>query len=364
MNVVVALTKLNDYTGSERYCLDLVKALRAAGHEVEVFALYGSRELEAELEQFGASLCVFPRQLRLRAERVVCMHPLATALLLLRVGRDVPALSLVLGVTSGEAPVSAGRIDRWVAISPYVARHLVEEEGLRLEDVVVVPNGIDLDRFPAHAPAVTAERVRVLWASTYIPLRRKALGSLCTAVLERPETELTIVADLLPDGVVPEHDRIHVVSKERDVVGLIAAHDVVAGLGPGRILLEALALNRPALCLNIDGKGLYLDEQTVEGTEFYRENWGGPLAPLLDPTVVAANGNRRHVVVQRYDAAENVAQVVRELEQLRRRPSSPARYRLVTLRRLPSLAWNLALLPWLKASGRSAAQPRVVGASR
>lgn len=364
MNVVVGLTKLNDYTGSESYCLDLVRALRAAGHEVEVFALYGSRDLEVELMELGASLCVFPRQLKLRPDRVVCMHPLATALLLRRVGRDVPALSLVLGVTPGEAPVSAGRIDRWVAISLYIAGHLVEKEGLRPEDVVVVPNGIDLDRFSAPARAALPERVRVLWASTYIPLRRQALESLCAAVIERPETELTIVADLLPDDVVPEHDRIRVVSKERDVAGLISSHDVVAGLGPGRILLEALALNRPALCLNIDGKGLYLDEQNVEATEFYREDWGGPVAPLLDPAVVAENANRRHVVAQRYDAAVNIAQVARKVEQLSRRSSSPARYRLVTLRRLPSLAWNLALLPWLKASGRSAAQPRVVGASR
>jgi glycosyltransferase involved in cell wall biosynthesis len=364
VNVVVGLTKLNDYTGSERYCLDLVRALRAAGHEVEVFALYGSQELNAELEQLGASLCVFPRQLRLRPDRVVCMHPLATALLLRRVDRNVPAISLVLGVTAGEAPVSASRIDRWVAISPYVAGHLVDEEGLRSEDVVVVPNGIDVARFPAPAKAAASERVRVLWASTDIPLRRKALEALCAAVIERPEAELTIVADLLPDGVVPELDRIRVVSKERDVVGLICAHDAVAGLGPGRILLEALALNRPALCLNIDGKGLYLDEQNVEGTEFYREDWGGPLAPLLDPAVVAENGNRRHVVAQRYDAAVNIVQVVREVEQLSRRAASPARYRLVTLRRLPSLVWNLALLPWLKATGRSSAQPRVVGASR
>jgi glycosyltransferase involved in cell wall biosynthesis len=364
MNVVVGLTKLNDYTGSERYCLDLVKGLRAKGHEVEVFALYGSSELEADLMELGASLCVFPRQLRLRPDRVVCMHPLATALLLRRVGRDVPALSLVLGVTAGEAPVSAGRIDRWIAISPYVAGHLVEEEGLRPEDVVVVPNGIDLARFSTAAPAPVLGRVRVLWASTYIPLRRRALESLCTAVIERPETELTIVADLLPDGVVPGHERIRVVSKERDVVGLISAHDVVAGLGPGRILLEALALNRPALCLNMDGNALYLDDHNVEGTEFYREDWGGPIAPLLDAAVVAANANRRHVVEHRYDASANLAQVVREVEQLGRRPSSPARYRLVSLRRLPSLAWNLALLPWLKASGRSAAQPRVVGAQR
>ena len=131
-----------------------------------------------------------------------------------------------------------------------------------------------------------------------MPLRREALGSLCAAVLERPETRADGRERSATRGVVPEGDRIRVIPKGRDINRLIEEHDVVAGLGPGRILLEALAMNRAALCLNVEGKGLYLDEQTVEGTEFYREDWGGPLAPLLDPTVVAANGNRRHVVVR------------------------------------------------------------------
>lgn len=360
MNVVVGLTKLNDYTGSEVYCLELVKALRQAGHQVEVFALYGSAELEAEVGRLGASLCIFPRPLRLRPDRAVCMHPLATALLLHRIGRSVPALSIVHGVIAGEAPVCATRIDRWIAVSPFVADHLVEKEQLRWKDIRVVPNGIDLDRFKAPEVEAAPERVRVLWASTYLPLRKKALKALCAAVVERPDAELTVVADLLPRGLVPKHNRIRVVEKSRDVVELIHDHDVVAGLGPGRILLEALAMNRAALCLNVDGAAVYLGAKNLERAEFYRDDWGGPVAPLLDPAVVLANSNRRGLAEARYDAAVNVTRVVGEVEQLSRRTWSPPRYRLVTLRRLPSLAFNLALVPWLKLSGRSAPRPPIL----
>ena len=49
-----------------------------------------------------------------------------------------------------------------------------------------------------------------------------------------------------------------------------------------------------------------------------------------------------------------------QVERLERRASSPRRYRLVTLRRLPWLAFNLALVPWLKVSGRSSARPPVL----
>jgi glycosyltransferase involved in cell wall biosynthesis len=360
VNVVVGLTKLNDHTGSEAYCLDLVKALRNAGHQVEVFALYGSAELEAELESLGASLCVFPRPLRLRPDRAVCMHPLASALLLRRIGRSVPALSIVHGVIPGEAPVCATRIDRWIAVSPFVADHLAEKEHLESKDIGVVPNGIDLDRFTAPEVEAVPERVRVLWASTYLPLRKEALQALCSAVVERPDTELTVVADLLPGGIVPEHERIRVVQKNQDVVELIHDHDVVAGLGPGRILLEALAMNRAALCLNVDGAAVYLDAKNLAPVEFYRDNWGGPVAPLLDPDVVLANSNRRGLAEANYDAAVNMTRLVPEVELLTRRTRSPFRYRLVTMRRLPALAFNLALMPWLRLSGRAAPRPPVL----
>jgi glycosyltransferase involved in cell wall biosynthesis len=357
VNVVVGLTKLNDHTGSEVYCLELVKALRAAGHAVEVFALYGSADLEAELRELGASLCVFPKPLRLVPDRVVCMHPLATALLLQRVERDVPALAVVHGVTAGEAPVRASRIDRWIAVSPFVADHLVEVEGLCRSDVGIVPNGIDLERFFAPEVAAAPEQVRVLWASTYLGIRRRAIEELAAAVIARPNAELTVVADLLPSGLVPTHERVRIVPKSREIVELIRAHDVVAGLGPGRILLEALAMNRAALSLNIDGRGVYLDADNLEQVEYYREEWGGPIAPLLEPGAVLAGSNRRQLALERYDAAANMAAVVGEIERVSRRARSPFRYRAVTLRRVPSLAWNLALLPWLKVSGRSVSRP-------
>lgn len=348
MKVVVGLTKLNDYTGSEVYCLELVKALRSAGHEVEVFALYGSSELEAEVEQLGASLCVFPQPLRRSPDHVVCMQPLPSALLLRRVGRDVPVLSVVHGAIASEAPVRASRVDRWIAVSSFVADRLIEAEGLRRDDVVVVPNGIDLTRFSAPPVAVEPPRVRVLWASTYLPLRRKALQALASAVVARPNAELTVVADRLPSGLLPDSDRIRVVDKTRDVAELIRSHDVVAGLGPGRILLEALAMNRPALCLNVDGRALYLEEKNIELVEYYADDWGGAIEPLLDPSVVLANANRRHLAEAHYDAGVNMRRVVESLERLTRRGSSPLGYRRVTLRRLPSMARDLALVPWLK----------------
>lgn len=361
MNVVIGLTKFNDRTGSEVYCLELVKALRAAGHDVEVFALYSSREGREELESLGARLCTYPKPLSLVPDRVVCMQPLATALLLARVSRSVPALAVVHGVIPGEAPVRARRIDRFVAVSPFVADHLVRVEGLLRDDVAVIPNGIDLERFDARRTAEPADPVRVLWASTYMPLRHQALVALAQGVLEGARTELTVVDDRLPAGLLPESERIRVVPKGRSILDLIGEHDVVAGLGPGRILLEALAMNRAALCLNLDGLAEYMDGGNLERLEYYRETWGGQVARLLDPAVVLANQNRRGVAEANYDASANVARVVRELDALTRRESAPLRYRLTTVRRLPALARDYALIPWLKRRLRVAPLRPVLG---
>jgi glycosyltransferase involved in cell wall biosynthesis len=361
VNVVIGLTKLNDRTGSEVYCLGLVEALRAAGHEVEVFALYSSPEARVELERLGGRLCTYPRALSLVPDRVVCMHPLATALLLRRVGREVPALAVVHGVIPGEAPVRASRIDRFVAVSPFVADHLVETEGLLREDIAVIPNGIDLNRFAAPPTNGPSQPVRVLWASTYLPLRHDALVALAHGVLDSGSAELTVVDDRLPSGLLPESDRIRVIPKGREITDLIGDHDVVAGLGPGRILLEALAMNRAALSLNIDGLGEYMDSANLVRLEYYRERWGGPVARLLDPAVVRANQNRRGVAEAHYDAAVNVAKVVEELEALSRRRQAPLRYRLTTVRRLPGLARDYALIPWLKRRLRIAPLRPVLG---
>jgi hypothetical protein len=276
------------------------------------------------------------------------MHPLPTVLLLRRVGRHVPALAAIHGIISGEAPVAAHRIDRFVAVSPYIRDFLVETERLLPGDVVVVPNGIDVVHYDAPPLTGLTLPTRVLWASTYLPLRHEALVSLAAAVVTRDDVRLTVVQDRLPNDLLPEDERITVIPKGRDLKELIAEHDAVAALGPGRFLLEGMAMNRAGLCLSGGGLAEWVGAENIAKLEYYLGDWGEPVAPLLEPELMRAHQNRREIVTENYDSAANVAKLVRELETLQRRTNAPLYYRLKTLRRLPAIARDYALIPWLK----------------
>jgi glycosyltransferase involved in cell wall biosynthesis len=327
VKALVVLNKLNDLTGSETYCLGLVKALVGSGWDVDVFTLRSTERMRERVAALGAGVHTYPSFPPERPDRVVTMHPLATFLALRRVPEDVPTMAVVHGITSDEAPVRPARIDRFVAVSPLVADTLTARDGIWPTDVVVIPNGIDLEVFDAPPLPAAPDGVRVLWASTYIPLRRSALAALLAAVERLDRVTLTMVGDHLPGDLASSNGDVRIVPKTEDVAALISDSDVVAGLGPGRILLEALAMNRAALCLNVEGKAEYLGEKNVARLERYLDEWGGELEALLDPETVFRHQNKRRLVAERFDERTNLARLERELRDLQKREQTPARYR-------------------------------------
>ena len=317
--VLVALNKLNDLTGSETYCLGLVKHLVASGSAVELFTLYSSAWMEERVRSLGGRLYTYPDFPTTAPDRLLTMHPLATSLALRRVPRDVPTLAVIHGVTPGEMPVRTDRIDRFVAVSAFVAAKLVARDRIAPDEIAVIRNGIDLHEFDAPRIDQEPSLVRALWASTTVRSRRPALTALAAAVERSEHVHLTIVEDNLPRALVPAGDRIDVVAKTRDVRDLIRRSDVVCGVGVGRILLEALAMNRAALSLNVHGKAEFLADGNSEKLEFYCDEWGADAATLLTPSAVFRGQNRRSLAAKEYDMDVNLRRLERELETLRKR---------------------------------------------
>ena len=338
MHVTVSINKLDDVTGTETYCLDLVDQLTAAGHTSSVFTLSSTPEMAARLGAAGGRLFTYPNYPTNPPDRVIVMHPLATTLLLRTIDPAVPTLALIHSPWADEYPVRMHRVDRFIAVSEYIADELRRKHGVRSEHLDVIPNGIDTRRFQAErvtSPRLPAE---VLWGSVYHPDRHGALVAVVETVLARDDLNLTVVDARLPGRLIPAHDRIRVVPKQPDSRPLLAAADVVCALGPGRILIEALAMNKAALCLNTHRRGDYLDRTNRVRLEYYFSEWGAAIEDLLTPDEIFRNSNRREVATRYYDKRINLGRLVVELEKLGKRRHSPRGYRLADVKRAPYLA--------------------------
>ena len=343
MHVAISINKLDDVTGTETYCLDLVDELTVAGHTSSVFTLSSTPEMEARLRAAGGVLFAYPDYPTQPADRVIVMHPLATTLLLRTIDPAVPTLALIHSPWEDEYPVRMHRIDRFIAVSDYVADELRRKHGVRSEHLGVIPNGVDTHRFQAER--VRARRpAEILWGSVYHPDRHGALVAVLETVLARDDLKLTIVDAELPQGLIPSHDRIQVVPKQPDSRPLLAAADVVCALGPGRILIEALAMNKAALCLNTHRRGEYLDAKNRIRLEYYFSQWGAAVGDLLTPDEIFRNSNRRDVATRYFDKRINLGRLVSELEGLGKRHDSPRGYRLADVKRTPYLAREYGVL--------------------
>ncbi len=349
MQVTVCINKLDDVTGTETYCLDLLDELAASGHEADVFTLRSAPAIAARVKATNARLSTYPAYPSRPADRLIVMHPLATTLLLRRMPAGVPTLALIHSPWPDEYPVRLHRIDKFVAVSPFIADLLRTKHRIRAEDIAVIPNGVDTAHYDAAPVPRPPLPVRVLWASVYHPDRHEALVAVLEAVLAREDLRLTVVDAHLPAGLIPDDERVEVVPKRPDSRDLLAKADVVCALGPGRILLEGLAMNKAALCLNTHRRGEYLDEDTRLRAEYYFSAWGRPVRDLLAPDEVARNANLRSIALRHYDKATNFGQLIGEVEELKKRRTSPTRYRLADVRRLPYLARAYGVLLESKA---------------
>ena len=155
---------------------------------------------------------------------------------------------------------------------------------------------------------------------------------------------LTVVEWNLQAALVTGEARIDVVPKTGDPRELIMQADLVCALGPGRIILEAVGMNRAAICLNTSGRGEYFTERNRMKLEYYMGDWGESIDALLTPAQVSAHQNHRAVIQRHYDRNATLRHLVRHLEALEKRPSSRLDSALRDLRTAPLIMAEYARL--------------------
>lgn len=153
------------------------------------------------------------------------------------------------------------RADRVVFISEHVRRVALERLPMvATRTNVVIPNGIDPERFAWVPPAPPSSNLKLVALGRLDP--RKGLDLALDAVARVPNVTLEIVGDgseraRLEKLAAPLGDRVRFSGFAADVRGALARADAVLSSakeeGLGVALLEAMAMGRPVIAVPVGG---------------------------------------------------------------------------------------------------------------
>lgn len=331
LRVTYLIDKLHR-AGAQSHLGTLVPSLDREGFEPEVVCLLGGGPVAEELrlrgvpvEVLGLGRLYAPRAIaralrlarHLRARRVDVLHTYLVSANIY--GMLVGRLAGVGAVVTSRRDTGFSRnwrlrlveewlvnplADRVVANAPAVAEAALRERGLAREKVVVIPNGVDLERFdPCRHPRDEAralaarewgiagdeEVVGAIGSLTPVKGHSDLFDAAARVVARRPRTRFVIVGDgpLRPEleaQVLRLGLREHVVfaGVRGDVPHVLASCDVVAlpshTEGLSNVLLESMAMARPVVATAVGGN-----------PDVLRDGTSGRLVPARDPEALAAS---------------------------------------------------------------------------
>ena len=188
------LTRSLEYGGAERQLVELARGLKQNGHEVLVIVFYPGGALSSQLVEAGITIVSLDKGGRwdvvpffLRLLRVVrALHPQilyaflgVPCILSVFVKMFVPDLKIVWGVRASNIDLSRyDRLSRFayrmecalsdfadlIIANSHAGRDYALANGFPLKKVVVVPNGIDTDKFQPYR--IDGEPLRKEWGIT------------------------------------------------------------------------------------------------------------------------------------------------------------------------------------------------------
>ena len=163
-------------------------------------------------------------------------------------------------------------MDRHVCVSQAVADFSVRRGGLSPEKMVVIPNGVDLSRYPAREPASAAAfgiprgRRIVTFIGRLEPQKGVSwlIEAAATWLPSMPDCDLLLVGDgplrarlaarCQAAGIA---DRVHFAGWRPDVPEILAASDLLvlpsAWEGMPNVVLEAMATGLPVVATDVEG---------------------------------------------------------------------------------------------------------------
>jgi glycosyltransferase involved in cell wall biosynthesis len=170
----------------------------------------------------------------------------------------------------------------FVAVSAAVANAIARDFGVRRDRIVTIPNGIDVDRYPADADRDALRASMGIGSSDTVVIsvaklyRQKGhlvlIEAMSRVMAERDDVHLVLAGDgperpaverAVRDSGRPE--RIHLLGERGDVGALLGASDVfvLASLWEGlpMALLEAMASRLPVVATTVAGSSQVIEDR-------------------------------------------------------------------------------------------------------
>jgi starch synthase (maltosyl-transferring) len=218
--------------------------------------------------------------------------------------------------------LTEGWVDRYVCVSQPVAEFSRTRGGLPASKLVVIPNGVDLDRFPVRQAAdlsalgVPAGRRVVTFVGRLH--RQKGVEWLIETarawLAKLPDCDLLLVGTGPLQGPLQSAcratgiaDRVHFAGWRSDVPEILAASDVLvlpsAWEGMPNVVLEAMASRRPVVATDVEGVRELLGPSAAHQVVRYGDTQDliDKIVGLVsDPAAAAAMGDQNHHRVEEH----------------------------------------------------------------
>lgn len=284
--VLITNTALRNYSGSELYVRDVALALRRRSHQP---LLYSPRlgALADELRQAGLTVTDDLRALSQPPHLIHGQHHLECMTAVAHFP-PVPAVYFCHGVAHWVAtPPRHPRVLHYVAVSDFVREHVLETAQLPPEDVSVISNFVDLERFQPRSPLPPRPQRALVFSNQ---AREDNFGGILRAAC----AQLGIALDIVGFANGNSHP-----NPEQ----LLGRYDLI--FARGRSALEGLAVGAAVMACDTEGLGPLVTSSNL--AELRRRNLG--LSVLTRPITVP--GVTEQIV--HYDAADaqQVSQRVR-----------------------------------------------------
>jgi len=226
-------------------------------------------------------------------------------------------------------------VDRYVCVSQSVARFSATTAGLPPDRLVVIPNGVDLDRYPAGrsdvcaALGIPAGRRLVSFVGRLEPQKGLPwlLESAQAWLARLPDHDLVIVGKgpdqprlqkLCRQGGIAS--RVHFVGWRRDVPEILAGSELLVlpsrWEGMPNVVLQAMASRLPVLATDVEGVRELLGEEAGPQIVPFGDTraWAENLVRILtDRGAAAALGRKNR---QRAEQQFSIGRMVRSYEEL------------------------------------------------